>query len=101
MRSIAGGIDGLEAVFDDVSLVADAGLLLAGTVMGRLGLESLIDETVRLDGRVAGSGSGRKVLTLVASMLVGGCCIEVYLTLRDGSGWDSGRIRWSLAGCGW
>ena len=26
---------------------------------------------------------------------------EVYLTLRDGSGWDSGRIRWSLAGCGW
>ena len=26
---------------------------------------------------------------------------EAYLTLRDGSGWDSGRIRWSLAGCGW
>ena len=82
MRCIAGGIDGLEAVFDDVSLVGDAGLLLAGTVMGRLGLESLIDETVRLDGRVAGSGSGRKVLTLVASMLVGGCCID-----------DAGRLR--------
>ncbi len=26
---------------------------------------------------------------------------EAYLTLRDGSGWDSGSIRWSLAGCGW
>ena len=26
---------------------------------------------------------------------------EAYLTLRDGSGWDSDRIRWSLAGCGW
>ena len=47
MRSIAGGIDGLEAVFDDASLVADAGLLLAGTVMERLGLEALIDDTVR------------------------------------------------------
>ena len=49
MRSIAGGIDGLEAVFDDGSLVADGGLLLAGTVMHGLGLEALIDDTVRLD----------------------------------------------------
>ena len=40
MRSVAGGIDGLGAVFDDGSLVADAGLLLAGTVMSRLGLEA-------------------------------------------------------------
>ena len=31
MSRIAGGIDGLEAVFDDASLVGDAGLLLAGT----------------------------------------------------------------------
>ena len=75
MRSIPGGIDGLEAVFDDASLVADAGLLLAGTVMQRLGLEALIDDTVRPGGS-AGSGAGRKVLTLVASMLVGGCCID-------------------------
>ena len=37
--------------------------------MQRLGLEALIDETVRPAGS-AGSGSGRKVLTLVASMLV-------------------------------
>ena len=71
MGSIPGGIDGLEAVFDDASLVADAGLLLAGTVMERLGLEALIDDTVRPAGS-AGSGAGRKVLTLVASMLVGG-----------------------------
>ena len=85
MRSVAGGIDGLEAVFDDGSLVADAGLLLAGTVMHRLGLEALIDDTVRLDGRVAGSGSGRKVLSLVASMLVGGRCIDDVQRLRSGS----------------
>ena len=56
MRSAAGGIDGLEAVFDDGSLVADAGLLLAGSVMDRLGLEALIDDTVRLGGS-AGAGA--------------------------------------------
>ena len=71
MRSVAGGIDAIEAVFDDGSLVADAGLLLAGTVMSRLGLEALIDDTVRLGGS-AGAGAGRKVLTLVSSALVGG-----------------------------
>ena len=67
MSSIPGGIDELEAVFDDGSPVADAGLLLAGTVMERLGLGALIDEVVRPPGS-AGSGAGRKVLTLVASM---------------------------------
>ena len=85
MRSIPGGIDGLEAVFDDSCLVADGGLLLTGTVMHRLGLEAMVDETVRLDGRVAGSGSGRKVLTLVASMLVGGRCIDDVERLRAGA----------------
>ena len=75
MSSVAGGIDGIEAVFDDGSLVADAGLLLAGTVMSSLGLEALIDDTVRLGG-LAGAGAGRKVLSLVASMLVGGRCID-------------------------
>ena len=84
MRSVAGGIDGLEAVFDDGSLVADGGLLLAGTVMSRLGLEALIDDTVRPGGS-AGSGAGRKVLSLVASMLVGGCCIDDVQRLRSGS----------------
>ena len=95
MRSVAGGIDGLEAVFDDGSLVGDAGLLLAGTVMSRLGLEALIDETVRPGGS-AGSGAGRKVLSLVASMLVGGCCIDDVQRLRSGSaavGLGCGRAR--------
>ena len=84
MSSVAGGIDGLEAVFDDGSLVADAGLLLAGTVMRTLGLEALIDDTVRLGGS-AGAGAGRKVLSLVASMLVGGRCIDDTDRLRSGA----------------
>ena len=82
--SMPGGIDGLEAVFDDGSLVADAGLLLAGTVMDRLGLEALIDDTVRLGGS-AGAGAGRKVLTVAASMLVGGRCIDDTDRLRSGA----------------
>ena len=85
MSRVAGGIDGLEPVFDDGSLVADAGLLLPATVMHRLGLEALIDDTVRPGGS-AGSGPGRKVLSLVASMLVGGCCIDDADRLRSGSG---------------
>ena len=84
MRSVAGGIDAIEAVFDDGSLVADAGLLLAGTVMSRLGLEALIDDTVRLGGS-AGAGAGRKVLTVAASVLVGGRCIDDTDRLRSGS----------------
>ena len=83
MKTIAGGLDGLEPVFDDACLVADAGLLLAGTVMARLGLEALIDDTVLPAG--AGRGSGSKVLTLVSSMLVGGCCIDDTDRLRSGS----------------
>ena len=84
MSSVAGGIDGMEAVFDDGSLVADAGLLLAGTVMSRLGLEALIDDTVRLGGS-AGAGAGRKVLTVASSVLVGGRCIDDTDRLRSGA----------------
>ena len=45
----------------DESLVADAGLLAAGTLVDRLGLEDLVDGTVRLGGRVGGANPGRKV----------------------------------------
>ena len=80
MSRVAGGIDAIEVVFDDSSLVADAGLLLAGTVMARLGLEALIDDTVRLGGS-AGAGAGRKVLTLVSSAQCNGSGIV------SGFGW--------------
>ena len=83
MRSIAGGIDGLEVRFDDGSLVADAGLLLAGTVMYRLGLEAMLDEAVRPPQ--AGRGSGAKALSVVASMLAGGSFIDDADRLRSGS----------------
>ena len=83
MRSIPGGIDGLEVRFDDGSLVADAGLLLAGTVMDRLGLEGLIDAAVRPPA--SGRGSGAKALSVAASMLAGGSFIDDADRLRAGS----------------
>ena len=78
-------LDRLGVTFDDDSLVSDAGLLMAGTLMSRLGLEELLDETVRLDGRAGGARSGRKVLSLVASMLTGGSHIDHAGRLRAGS----------------
>ena len=69
--------------------MADAGLLAAATLMDRLGLEALVDDTVRLAGRVGGANPGRKTLTLVASMLVGGSHIDHVGRLRAGS---TGRV---------
>ena len=86
MNRITGSnLDRLGVVFDDGSLVADAGLLIVGTVMSRLGLKEMLDETVRMDGRVGGSRPGRKILSLVASMLVGGSHIDHADRLRAGS----------------
>ena len=76
-------------VFDDESLVADAGLLTAATLMDRLGLEAVVDSMVRLAGRAGGARPGRKVLTLVASMLLGGSHIDHADRLRAGS---TGRV---------
>ncbi|WP_420610684.1 hypothetical protein [Candidatus Poriferisodalis sp.] len=83
MSTITQGLDRVEAVFDDGSLVADAGLLLAGTLMDRLGLEGLIDEAVTPPG--AGRGAGAKVLPTVCSMLVGGSFFSDVDRLRAGS----------------
>lgn len=85
MSTVNHGIDRVRATFDDESLVADAGLILIATLVARLGLESLIDATVRLVGRVGGAHPGRKVLTLVHAMLVDADCIDDVNRLRAGS----------------
>ncbi len=78
-------IDRLDVRFDEGSLVADAGLLVAASLLSRLGLERLVDDTVRMDGRPGGARPGRKVLSLVASMLCGGTHIDHADRLRSGS----------------
>ncbi|MCQ3804863.1 MAG: transposase, partial [Acidimicrobiia bacterium] len=78
-------IDRLDVRFDEGSLVADAGLLVAASLLARLGLERLVDDTVRMDGRPGGARPGRKVLSLVASMLLGGTHIDHADRLRSGA----------------
>jgi len=78
-------IDRIDAIFDDPNLVANAGLLLVATLSQRLGLEALIDSTVRLDGLVGGASPGRKVLTLAHSMCAGGSHIDHADMLRAGA----------------
>ena len=71
MSTVNHGLDRFRATFDDESLVADAGLILVATLVARLRLESLIDTTVRLVGRVGGARPGRKVLIQLADRRFG------------------------------
>ena len=85
MASVSRGLDRIKVTFDDPSLVADAGLIVPATLMVRLGLEELVNTSVRLAGRVGGAHPGRKVLTLVATILAGGSHIDHANRLRAGA----------------
>ena len=85
MTRVSQVLDRIEATFDDPNLVANAGLLLSATLVDRLGLEGLIDDTVKLSGRVGGAHPGCKVLTLVHSMMAGGSHIDHVDVLRAGA----------------
>jgi len=78
-------IDRIDATFDDPNLVANAGLLLVATLSQRLGLEALVNATVRLIGRAGGARPGRKVLTLMHAMIAGASHIDHSDVLRAGS----------------
>ena len=77
--------DRIHVVFDDHRLVANAGLMLPATLALRLGLGGLADQHLDL-GRAPGrANTGDKLLTLVASALAGGDCIDDADALRSGS----------------
>ena len=78
MGGVSRRIDWFGVVFDDGSLVADAGLVAAGVLMGRLGLASLVDATVRLGRRVGAAAPA-------AAMLVGATHIDRVGRLRAGA----------------
>ena len=76
--------DRIQIAFDDHRLVANAGLLLPVTLAHHLGLGELVDRHVDL-GRAPGRANpGDKLLTLVASALAGGDCIDDADGLRAG-----------------
>jgi hypothetical protein len=83
--AVSRGIDRIEVTFDEPNLVANAGLLLVATLVGRLGLEVLLNASVKLSGRVGSALPGRKVLTLVHAMVAGATHIDHADMLRCGA----------------
>ena len=77
--------DRIHVAFDDHRLVANAGLLLPATLALRLGLGELVGRHVDLGDAPGRANIGDKILTLVASALAGGDCIDDADALRSGS----------------
>ena len=77
-------LDRIPIAFDDHRLVNNAGLILPSTLALRLGLSQLVDRHLDL-GRAPGrANTGDKIMTLVASALAGGDCIDAADALRTG-----------------
>ena len=76
--------DRIHVAFDDHRLVANAGLLLPATLAHRLGLGKLVDHHVDLGDAPGRANTGDKMLTMVASALAGGDCIDDADALRTG-----------------
>ena len=79
--------DRIHVAFDDHRLVSNAELLLPVTLAHRLGLGKLADRHVDLGGAPSRAIGGDTSLTLVASALAGGDCIDdVDATRAGGTG---------------
>ena len=77
--------DGIHIAFDDHRLVNNAGLILPATLALRLGLpQLLVDRHLDLGGAPGRANTGDKIMTLVASALAGGDCIDDADALRTG-----------------
>ena len=76
--------DRIKIAFDDHRLVANAGLLLPATLAQHLGLGELVDNHVDLGNAPGRANTGDKVMTLAASALAGGDCIDDADVLRTG-----------------
>ena len=79
------GLDAVQVAFDDERVVSDAGIVLVATLAGRLGIERLIGQFVRLRrDRPGAANAGRKVMALILAMLLGADCIDDCEVLRAG-----------------
>ena len=65
-------LDQLDTRFDDTHAIANAGLLLPATLAERLGIEQTADALIDLGERAGAHRPGRKLLTLVHTMIAGG-----------------------------
>ena len=84
--------DRIRIAFDDHHLVTNAGLILPDTLALHLGLPQLVDWRLGLGDAPGRANPGDEILTLVASALAGGDCIDDADALRTG-----GRLALSAA----
>src|ERR687895_1524577 len=79
------GLDGMRVCFDDERVVSDAGIALVATLAGRLGIEALANQLVRLRrDRAGAANAGRKVMALLFAMVLGADSIDDADVLRAG-----------------
>ena len=76
--------DGIRIAFDDHRLVANTGLILPATLTLRLGLPQLLQKHLDLGNAPGRANTGDEMMTLVASALAGGDCIDDADALRAG-----------------
>ena len=78
-------LDQLDTRFDDTHAIANAGPLLPATLAERLGIEQAADQVIDLGEQAGAHRPGRKLLTLVHTMIAGGDCIDDAALLRCGA----------------
>ena len=81
MFPVSRTIDRFDTTFDHDGLIANAGLIVAATLMSRLDLERLANTWVRTGSFLP----GRKLCTLIAAMLAGATHIDHVDVLRAGA----------------
>ena len=93
--------DRIRIAFDDHRLVSNSGLILPVTLAQRLGLGELVGNHVDLGNAPGRANTGDKMLTLVASALAGGDCIDDADVLRTAgrlapsAAWSRRRPLWA------
>ena len=76
--------DRIHIAFDDRRLVNNAGLILPATLAQHLGRPQLVRQRLDLGNAPGRANTGDKIVTLVASALAGGDCIDDADVLRTG-----------------